>query len=56
MMATATLRVPRRQMALAGRLLAEVHVHDRGAGVERGLRLARHLVGRDRHVMLLRDR
>ena len=41
-------------MALAGALLAEMHVHHRGAGVERGLRLARHLFRRDRHVMLLR--
>ena len=31
-------------MPLAGVLLAEMDVHHRGAGLERGLRLARHLV------------
>ena len=41
-------------MALARRLLAQMDVHDAGAGVERGLGLARHLFRGDRHVMLLR--
>ena len=31
-------------MALARRLLAQMDVHDAGAGVEGGLRLARHLL------------
>src|SRR4029077_10054484 len=48
------LGLPGRQMPLAGVLLAEMDVHHRRAGIERGLRLARHLVRGDRHVMLLR--
>jgi hypothetical protein len=40
-------------MTLAGALLAEMHVHHRGAGLVCCLRLARHLFRRDWHVMLL---
>ena len=41
-------------MALARRLLAQMDMHHAGAGVEGGLRLARHLLRRNRDVMLLR--
>ena len=54
MMATASSGSHDGRWPLPGRLLAEMHVHHRGAGVERGLRLARHLFRGDRHVMLLR--
>ena len=40
------------QVPLPGRLLPEMHVHDRGAGIERRAGLARHLLGRDGHVVL----
>src|SRR4051812_48547083 len=39
-------------MTLVGLLPAQVDMHDAGAGVERGFCLARHLLGRDRHVVL----
>lgn len=41
-------------MPLVRRLLAQMDMHDGGAGIERSLGLARHLLGRDRHVVLLR--
>ena len=41
-------------MALVRLLLAQMDVHDAGAGVERGPGLARHLLRRHRHVVLLR--
>src|ERR1700736_4311438 len=41
-------------MALVRLLLAQMDMHDAGAGIERGPGLARHLLGRDRHVVLLR--
>jgi hypothetical protein len=46
--------LPRRQMALAGRLLAQMDMHDAGAGAEGGFCLARHLLRRHWDVVLLR--
>ena len=46
--------LPRRQMSLVRRLLAQMDVHDAGAGIEGGARLARHLLRRDRNMMLFR--
>ncbi len=46
--------VPRRQMALVRFLLAQMDMHDAGAGVEGGPGLACHLFRRDRNVVLLR--
>src|SRR5262245_60765826 len=39
-------------MALVGFLLAQMDMHEAGAGVECGLRLTRHLLRGDRHVVL----
>ena len=44
--------LPGRQMPLARRLLAQMDMHHAGAGVERGLGLARHFLRGNRHVML----
>src|SRR5437588_8576130 len=41
-------------MSLARRLLAQMDMHDAGAGVEGGPRLARHFFRGDRNVMLFR--
>ena len=41
-------------MTLVRLLLAQMDMHDAGAGVERGPGLARHLLRRNRHVVLLR--
>ncbi len=41
-------------MALVRLLLAQVDVHHRGAGLERGLRLARHLLRGHRNMVLPR--
>jgi len=40
-------------MAFVRRLLAQMNVHDAGAGIECALCLARHLLRRHRDVMLL---
>ena len=42
------------RVTFAGRLLAKVNVHYRGAGVESGFRLACHFFRRDRDRMLFR--
>src|ERR1700694_3070755 len=44
--------LPRRQMSLVRRLLAQMDMHDAGACVEGRLRLARHLFRGDRDMML----
>ena len=41
-------------MPLVRLLLAQMDMHDAGAGVKRGPRLARHLLRRHRHIVLLR--
>ena len=46
--------LPRRQVSLVRRLLAQVDVHHAGAGIEGCPGLARHFLRRDRHMVLFR--
>ena len=50
------IRVPAGQVAVAGFLVAQVHMHDAGAGVEGVARLGGHLLGGHRHRVLRRIR